>query len=104
MLPDLPDESVVKKARLEPGKMFLVDLEAGKIVPDDSVKEKYANRLPYGDWIKDNLINIKGWTDHSQANGTKVRVCIVLSVDVHYHFFSSVFVGRVGCLLKSCLV
>eukprot|EP00903_Cladosiphon_okamuranus_P022094 g20316.t1 len=72
VLPDLPDESVVKKARLEPGKMFLVDLEAGKIVPDDSVKEKYANRLPYGEWIEKNLIDIGGWTEYSQANGTKV--------------------------------
>lgn len=78
VLPDLPDESVVKKARLEPGKMFLVDLEAGKIVPDDSVKEKYANRLPYAEWIEKNLINIGGWTEHSQANGIKVRVCVEL--------------------------
>lgn len=72
VLPDLPDESVVKKARLEPGKMFLVDLEVGEIVPDDSVKEKYANRLPYADWLEKNLINIGGWTDHSKAVGTKV--------------------------------
>lgn len=76
MLPDLPDESVVTKSRLEPGKMFLVDLEAGKIVPDDSVKEKYANRLPYAEWLKDSLINITGWTEHSQATGTKVCVCV----------------------------
>ena len=77
VLPDLPDESVVKKARLEPGKMFLVDLEAGKIVPDDSVKEKYANRLPYGEWVEKNLINIGGWTDHSKANGIKVCTHVV---------------------------
>lgn len=73
VLPNLPDESVVTKARLEPGKMFLVDLEAGHIVPDDAVKEKYANRLPYGDWIEQNLINISGWTKHSKEVGTKVR-------------------------------
>lgn len=72
VLPELKDESVVKKARLEPGKMFLVDLEAGHIVPDDAVKEKYANRLPYGDWIEKSLINLSGWTEHSQAVGTKV--------------------------------
>lgn len=72
VLPELKDESVVVKSRLEPGKMFLVDLEAGHIVPDDVVKEKYANRLPYADWIEKNLININGWTKHSQSVGTKV--------------------------------
>lgn len=76
VLPELPDESVVKKARLEPGKMFLVDLDAGKIVPDDSVKEKYANRLPYAEWLEESLINITGWTEHSQATGTKVWVWV----------------------------
>ena len=83
MLPNLKDESVVTKARLEPGKMFLVDLEAGRIVPDDTVKEKYATRLPYADWLKKNLINLKDWTEHSQSNGAKVsRVrsldCVVI--------------------------
>ncbi|CAN0324858.1 unnamed protein product, partial [Laminaria digitata] len=72
VLPELKDESVVVKSRLEPGKMFLVDLEAGHIVPDDVVKEKYANRLPYADWLEKNLININGWTKHSQSVGTKV--------------------------------
>lgn len=63
---------MVTKARLEPGKMFLVDLEQGKIVPDDTVKEGYANRLPYGDWLEKNLINISDWTAHSQEKGIKV--------------------------------
>lgn len=73
VLPDLKDESVVTKARLEPGKMFLVDLEKGEIVPDDVVKEKYANRLPYGQWLTKNLINIRDWTAHSRQVGVKVR-------------------------------
>lgn len=68
---------MVTKARLEPGKMFLVDLEAGHIVPDDSVKERYAGRLPYGEWIEKNLINLSGWTEHSQAVGTKVKLAFV---------------------------
>lgn len=72
VLPNLKDESVVTKARLEPGKMFLVDLEAGHVVPDDTVKEKYATRLPYGEWLEKNLINLKGWTEHSKSIGTKV--------------------------------
>ena len=72
VLPDLKDESVVTKARLEPGKMFLVDLEKGHIVRDDVVKEKYANRLPYAEWLEKNLIHINGWAAHSEAVGTKV--------------------------------
>ena len=81
MLPDLKDESVVTKSRLEPGKMFLVDLEAGHIVPDDVVKEKYANRLPYADWLDTNLIHINGWSAHSESVGTRV-LCFLLVVSV----------------------
>lgn len=73
VLPDLKDESVVTKARLEPGKMFLVDLKEGHIVPDDTVKEKYASRLPYAEWLDKSLINISDWTKHSRDLGTRVR-------------------------------
>lgn len=72
VLPNLKDESVVTKARLEPGKMFLVDLDQGKIVPDDTVKETYAGRLPYGKWLDQSLINLSDWTEHSKTKGAKV--------------------------------
>ncbi|HEV3009003.1 MAG TPA: glutamate synthase-related protein, partial [Burkholderiales bacterium] len=48
----IPEEKIVKKWRLQPGKMFLVDLEKGRIVDDKELKETLANAKPYADWIE----------------------------------------------------
>lgn len=45
--------------RLEPGKMFLVDMNEGRIVNDEEIKEKIASQKPYQKWVKDNLITLK---------------------------------------------
>jgi glutamate synthase (NADPH) large chain len=47
----VPEERIVKKWRLQPGKMFLVDLEKGRIVDDQELKEALAGARPYADWI-----------------------------------------------------
>jgi glutamate synthase (NADPH/NADH) large chain/glutamate synthase (ferredoxin) len=47
----LCDENVVRKGRLQPGKLFLVDLEQGRIVPDEEIKRSVATRRPYADWV-----------------------------------------------------
>ena len=49
---DIEPSTVIKKGRLEPGKMFLVDFKNGRIVADEEVKEIISNRRPYGDWLK----------------------------------------------------
>ena len=43
----IPDSKIVKKWRLQPGKMFLIDLEAGRIIDDKEIKDTYANAKPY---------------------------------------------------------
>src|SRR3979411_518083 len=48
----VPEERIVKKWRLQPGKMFLVDLEKGRIVDDKEMKESLAGAKPYADWIE----------------------------------------------------
>ncbi len=48
-----PEEKIVKKWRLEPGKMFLIDLEAGRIVDDIEIKQQLAEAKPYQQWIKE---------------------------------------------------
>jgi len=48
----VPEENVVKKWRLQPGKMFLVDLEKGRIVDDAELKESLAGARPYAEWIE----------------------------------------------------
>lgn len=51
-------ENVLKKGRLRPGKMFLVDTEAGRIIEDAEIKERICGLEPYRDWLDDNLIHI----------------------------------------------
>jgi len=48
---------VIKKGRLEPGRMFLVDTREGRIVEDAELKEKIASENPYGEWLGQNLVN-----------------------------------------------
>ncbi len=55
----VPEEEIIVKERLHPGKMLLVDTAQGKILPDDEIKEYYAKRQPYGEWIDSNLVELK---------------------------------------------
>ena len=48
----IPESRIVKKWRLQPGKMFLIDLEAGRIIDDKELKDSFANAKPYKAWIK----------------------------------------------------
>ena len=53
------DESRIKvKDRLHPGKMLLVDTVKGELIDDDKLKEHYATKQPYGEWLDNNLINL----------------------------------------------
>ena len=53
----IPDEKIVKKWRLQPGKMFLIDMEQGRIIDDKELKESLASAKPYQEWLR--RINIK---------------------------------------------
>ncbi|MGB8705150.1 MAG: glutamate synthase large subunit, partial [Gillisia sp.] len=53
---DIDPENVEFHGRLEPGRMFLVDMNEGRIIGDEEVKEKVVNRLPYREWLEKNLL------------------------------------------------
>lgn len=50
---------IVSKERLRPGKMLLVDTVQGRLIDDDELKEHYASKQPYGEWLDSNLVNLK---------------------------------------------
>lgn len=52
---DIPANVIVKKERLHPGKMLLVDTVKGELVEDDKLKDYYSKRHPYGEWLDHNL-------------------------------------------------
>lgn len=56
---EIEPTKIVKKDRLRPGKMLLVDTVAGKIIDDDELKERYADKQPYGEWIDRYMVNLK---------------------------------------------
>jgi len=49
----IPEEQIVRKWRLQPGKMLLIDLEEGRIVEDDEIKRVLSEQEPYEDWLRD---------------------------------------------------
>ena len=55
---DIPQEKIVKKWRLQPGKMFLLDMEQGRIITDEELKSDLANAHPYSDWLNENQIKV----------------------------------------------
>ena len=55
---ELDEEHILKKERLHPGKMLLVDLAKGAVLSDYEVKERYAGREPYGEWLDSNLLHL----------------------------------------------
>ncbi|MCB0376660.1 MAG: glutamate synthase subunit alpha, partial [Sinomicrobium sp.] len=57
VLPVAPDR-VLQKGRLQPGKMFFIDTEAGVIIDDEKIKHEYASRKPYGKWLKEQIVDL----------------------------------------------
>ena len=55
---DEPAANILRKGRLQPGKLFLVDLESGRIVADEEVKEGIATQQPYGEWFQEGIVHL----------------------------------------------
>ena len=55
----IPAEKIIKKERLHPGKMLLVDTVQGRLYDDEEIKMRYASRRPYGEWLDANLTRLK---------------------------------------------
>ncbi|GJQ59731.1 MAG: glutamate synthase [Candidatus Scalindua sp.] len=64
---DIKGEDVRQRGRLQPGKMFLVDLQQNRIVPDNEIKAKISRQAPYRRWLKENLIELRGLFNPSRV-------------------------------------
>lgn len=56
---NVDEAHILKKERLHPGKLLLIDTKAGRIISDAELKDSYANKEPYGEWIDSNLLNLR---------------------------------------------
>ncbi|KAA5546039.1 glutamate synthase large subunit [Roseiconus nitratireducens] len=64
------DPAIVKeKGRLQPGKMFLIDFEQGRLIPDEELKSSFAKAMPYGDWLRAERIRLADLHPENQAHG-----------------------------------
>ncbi|KAL3927618.1 MAG: hypothetical protein SGPRY_002739 [Prymnesium sp.] len=70
VLVDLPEELVLKKERLEPGKMFLIDFAQERIIPDGELKETMAGERPYKEWMASQPLHLKDWMASAGAFAT----------------------------------
>ena len=67
---DVPPERVLYKGRLQPGKMFLVDLEQGRVIDDGELKHRIATEHPYGEWLERHLIRLEDLPEAPEVYGT----------------------------------
>ena len=67
------DENVVQKWRLQPGKMLLIDLEEGRIIGDDEIKQKLADEHPYEEWLKATQCKLEELPDPPENGHNVVR-------------------------------
>ncbi len=56
---DIPQDRVLRKGRLQPGKMFLVDLDEGRVIEDNEIKDSLAASAPYGEWLHAGMVRIE---------------------------------------------
>ena len=73
---DLPPESIREKGRLQPGRMFLVSLDEGRIIGDEELKHTLSSRRPYGQWLQENkaaLEDLPEATPAPLAGGDNLR-------------------------------
>ena len=64
---DIDQTKIVKKDRLRPGKMLLVDTVEGKMISDEELKLRYAEKNPYGEWLDSNLVELEDLKVPNQA-------------------------------------
>lgn len=55
---EVPADRIMRKGRLQPGKMFLVDIDEGRIIEDDEIKDQLAAEAPYGQWLEQGIVRL----------------------------------------------
>ncbi len=71
VLRSIKPENVKAKGRLQPGRMFLVDFEQGRLIPDEELKHDFAKRRPYGKWLKKQRIDLNDLDLAARPHGFK---------------------------------
>ena len=68
---DIPEDCIICKERLHPGKLLLVDTQRGELIDDETIKEYYSKRQPYGEWLDHNLHPL---SEYVKPNKKPIRI------------------------------
>ena len=71
---NIPAEKIVRKGRLQPGKMFLIDTASGQIVEDEQIKSEVAAAEPWGTWLEENMINLRDLPEREHVRYSSASV------------------------------
>jgi glutamate synthase (NADPH/NADH) large chain len=71
---DIAPDRIVKKGRLQPGRMFLVDVEAGTLIDDEEIKSEVAALEPWGEWLERSRINLRDLPEREHVHYTSASV------------------------------
>ncbi|MDP3921174.1 MAG: glutamate synthase large subunit [Candidatus Omnitrophota bacterium] len=83
---DVPPERVLKKGRLEPGRMFLVDTREGRIISDEEIKTKIAAEQPYRKWLNENIIDLQELPEAPHVHGPDHKTVLLRQKAFGYTF------------------
>ncbi|WP_347550011.1 glutamate synthase large subunit [Pseudalkalibacillus hwajinpoensis] len=83
---DIDPEEIEVKERLQPGKMLLVDLEKGKIIPDEKIKHKIASEHPYENWLSKHLIHMNDIPEQKEKNSSVLNADAVVQAQMAFGY------------------
>lgn len=72
----IAQERIVQKGRMQPGKMFLIDTQEGRIIDDKETKDFYSSRKPYGEWLKKNLVTLESLPKPKKVQGLNAKTLL----------------------------
>ena len=68
----IPEKDIIHKGRLQPGKMFLVDINEGRIISDEEIKAGISTQQPYTQWVKDKQVNLQSLPEIGRSEERRV--------------------------------
>ena len=68
---EYPPDQIVRKGRLAPGKIFMVDLDKGRVVEDEEIKYEISHRQPYGEWFREGSVHLDDLEDVAPKRGPR---------------------------------
>ncbi len=83
---DIPPDRILQKGRLQPGRMFLIDTEEGRIVADEELKKKISMEHPYRVWLNENLVSLEKLPDAPHVHEPDHKTVIMRQQAFGYTF------------------